>query len=65
MANKGIIFGLMLIFTGAGRVFRAQDAGERWTAKEMGEPGDVRRGNDSSCGCCRMVKSFPAQFNCD
>ena len=64
MANKGIIFGLLLILTGAGRVFPAQDTGERWTAKEMGEPGDA----DGSTIKLRLLpdgQSFPAQFNCD
>ena len=62
MANSGIIFGLLLILTGAGPVFAAQDAGERWTAKEMGETGRRRRARRSSCGCCRRVRTFPAQF---
>ena len=64
MATKGIVIGLLLILIGAGKIFSAQDAGERWTAKEMGEPGDA----EGAVLTLRLLpegEPFPAQFNCD
>ena len=63
MANKGIIFGLMLILISAGLGFSAQDAGERWTAKEMGAPGDIQ-GTKLKLRLLPDGQTFPAQFNC-
>ena len=64
MVNKGIILGLLLILFSTGLVFSAQDAGERWTAKEMGEPGEAA-GTTLKLRLLPDGQPFPAQFNCD
>ena len=64
MVNKGITLGLLLIVISAGLVFSAQDAGERWSAKEMGEPGDAA-GTTLKLRLLPDGQPFPTQFNCD